>query len=401
MPALSTPRLHHLDAARAVLLLLGIPFHVATTATMILSPGLPGWVADPAVGVGLSFIHSFRMSAFFILAGYFSGMASARRGRRRWLHDRMMRVALPLVASVATLALVQYRLKVMLSVAWANGYRGLPVAFEHLWFLVVLLAYVFLYALRPRMARVPDPMLRPLLGLDRGTWPLALLALAAWGAALAITIQAFDLHDNEAWFEEQLLLRTLQYLPAFLLGALAWRLKLGDRLFAFHGYWPWAVVPPLMAAHFLLDPLVRPHLGWTENPPATLQVVDSAIAGALAYAMALVVFRTLAALFGKRHHVIAFLVEGAMAIYLFHMIIAMLVILTLARLGGTGSPAPTLQWLGLSGLVFGLAVLCFMAVRRVPLLALLFCGTGLKQPAPPHSTAQPQAPKACNPGERR
>jgi len=78
-------RLHHLDAARAVLLLLGIPFHVGTTATMILSPGLPAWMANPVLGVGLSFIHSFRMSAFFILAGYFSGMASARRGRMPWL----------------------------------------------------------------------------------------------------------------------------------------------------------------------------------------------------------------------------------------------------------------------------------------------------------------------------
>jgi len=125
-------RLHHLDAARAVLLLLGIPFHVGTTATMILSPGLPAWMANPVLGVGLSFIHSFRMSAFFILAGYFSGMASARRGRMPWLQDRMMRVALPLAASIATLAVIQYHLKVMLSAAWAPGLYGWPLAFEHL-----------------------------------------------------------------------------------------------------------------------------------------------------------------------------------------------------------------------------------------------------------------------------
>jgi hypothetical protein len=43
-------RLHHLDAARAVLLLLGIPFHVGTTATMILSPGFPAWMANPVLG---------------------------------------------------------------------------------------------------------------------------------------------------------------------------------------------------------------------------------------------------------------------------------------------------------------------------------------------------------------
>ena len=70
-------RLHHLDAARAVLLLLGIPFHVGTTATMILSPGFPAWMANPVLGVGLSFIHSFRMSAFFILAGSLGGLVAS------------------------------------------------------------------------------------------------------------------------------------------------------------------------------------------------------------------------------------------------------------------------------------------------------------------------------------
>jgi glucan biosynthesis protein C len=137
-----TTRLHHLDAARAVLLLLGIPFHVATTATMILSPGFPGFVADPAVGIGLSFIHAFRMSAFFMLAGYFPGMASQRRGRHDWLADRMMRVALPLVASVASSASSNTASR-SCSPRLGAGY-GWPVAFEHLWFLIVLLGYFHL-----------------------------------------------------------------------------------------------------------------------------------------------------------------------------------------------------------------------------------------------------------------
>lgn len=389
-------RLHHLDAGRAVLLLLGVPFHVATTATMVLSPGLPGFVADPLVGIGLSFIHAFRMSAFFILAGYFAGMASARRGRWRWLADRMSRVALPLVASVASLAVIQYHLKVMLSEAWAPGFRGLPLAFEHLWFLIVLLGFVFTYALRPRRAWLPNYAWRPLLGLDRGTWPVALLALAVWGAALARIGQALDLHDNEVWFEEQLTLRYWQYLPAFALGALAWRLKLGDRLFAFDGRWPWLVVPPLMLGHFLLDPVVRPHLGWEADPAPWLRVVDGAVAQALAYAMSLVVFRMLAHAFDRPSRVVAFLVEGAMAIYLFHMAIAMALILLVARLGGADWPYPTLQWLVISALVSALATLAFALVRRVPLLALLFCGTrpSPRTPPPPHSPNPPR--ETCN-----
>jgi glucan biosynthesis protein C len=376
-------RLHHLDAARAVLLLLGIPFHVGTTATMILSPGLPAWMANPVLGVGLSFIHSFRMSAFFILAGYFSGMASARRGRMPWLQDRMMRVALPLVASIATLAVIQYHLKVMLSAAWAPGLYGWPLAFEHLWFLIVLLAFIFTYALRPARAWVGDRMWRPVLGLDRGTWPLALLALAVWGAGLAWAGQVLDLQDSETVFEQELVLRYFQYLPAFAIGALAWRLRLGNAIFAFEGRWPWLAVPPLMITHFLLDPLVRPHLGWEADPSAPLKVLDGALACALAYAMSLVVFRVLAHMFDRPSRAVSFLVDGAMAIYLFHMIVTMLVTLALSSLGAAAWPFPTLQWLAVSVLVLALSVLVFLSVRQVPLLAIVFGGQRVVRPAPP------------------
>jgi glucan biosynthesis protein C len=50
------------------------------------------------------------------------------------------------------------------------GYRGLPLAFEHLWFLIVLLGFIFTYALRPRVSRLVPTVWRPLLGLDPGTW---------------------------------------------------------------------------------------------------------------------------------------------------------------------------------------------------------------------------------------
>lgn len=367
-------RLHHLDAARALLLLLGIPFHVGTTATMILSPGFPAWMANPVLGVGLSFIHSFRMSAFFILAGYFSGMASERRGRPAWLADRMMRVALPLVASVASLAVIQYHLKVMLSAAWAPGLYGWPLAFEHLWFLIVLLGFIFTYALRPARRLVPDPVWRPLLGLDPGTAALPLLALAIWGAGLAWAAQVLGLQDSETVFEQELLLRYLQYLPTFVIGALGWRLKLGNSLFAFSGRWPLWAAPPLMIGHFLLDPLVRPHLGWDADPSAPLRVLDGAVACALTYAMALIVFRLLAHLFDKPSRAVSFLVDGAMTIYLFHMIVAMLVILAMVHLGAADWPFPTMQWMALSALVLGLSVLVFLVVRRVPLLAVVFGG---------------------------
>jgi glucan biosynthesis protein C len=358
-------RLHHLDAARAVLLLLGIPFHVGTTATMILSPGFPAWMANPVLGVGLSFIHSFRMSAFFILAGYFSGMASARRGRSAWLADRMMRVALPLVASVASLAVVQYHLKVMLSAAWAPGLYGWPLAFEHLWFLIVLLGFIFTYALRPARRLVPDPCgarcsgsipaRRPAparpgdlgrrAGLGgTGAGPARQRSGVRAGTAAALPAISAGLRDRRAGLAAEA----------------------GQQPVRVHRALAAVGRAPLMIGHFLLDPLVRPHLGWDADPTAPLRVLDGALACALTYAMALIVFRLLAHLFDKPSRAVSFLVDGAMTIYLFHMIVAMLVILAMAHLGAADWPFPTMQWMALSALVLGLSVLVFLVVRRVP-----------------------------------
>jgi glucan biosynthesis protein C len=97
--------------------------------------------------------------------------------------------------------------------------------------------------------------------------------------------------------------------------------------------------------------------------------------------MALIVFRLLAHLFDKPSRAVSFLVDGAMTIYLFHMIVAMLVILAMAHLGAADWPFPTMQWMALSALVLGLSVLVFLVVRRVPLLAVVFGGQRVSPPA--------------------
>ncbi|MFM2372034.1 MAG: hypothetical protein RIS85_1756, partial [Pseudomonadota bacterium] len=67
-------RLHHLDAARAALLLLGLPFHVATKAFFEMDPPAAAFQQSLAIGSWASVTHVFRMFAFFMLAGYFAGM---------------------------------------------------------------------------------------------------------------------------------------------------------------------------------------------------------------------------------------------------------------------------------------------------------------------------------------
>src|SRR3954471_8882595 len=91
-------RLHGLDAVRGYALLLGIVFH----ATASFLPGPPIWpVVDthPSVTLaGVFFVsHIFRMTTFFLIAGFFGHMMVEKRGVAAFIKDRAKRIALPLV----------------------------------------------------------------------------------------------------------------------------------------------------------------------------------------------------------------------------------------------------------------------------------------------------------------
>ena len=147
-------RLHGLDAVRGYALMLGVVFH----ATMSFMPGPQVWVvADsertPVLSVVFFVAHIFRMTTFFLIAGFFARMTFQKRGVRGFIVDRLKRIALPLVLGWPIL---------ITAIALASGYAvyvatgvfptkpppsppAPPFAFPltHLWFLYVLL---WLYA---------------------------------------------------------------------------------------------------------------------------------------------------------------------------------------------------------------------------------------------------------------
>jgi glucan biosynthesis protein C len=152
--AQGSDRLHGLDAVRGYALMLGIVYH----ATMAYLPGPAIWpVADAHKSLflsGLFFVsHIFRMSTFFLIAGFFGHMVVEKRGVAAFVKDRAKRIALPLVVGwpivlAAILAAAVYGGVMM------TGHVPKPpppeahpplLAFHltHLWFLYVLL---WLYA---------------------------------------------------------------------------------------------------------------------------------------------------------------------------------------------------------------------------------------------------------------
>lgn len=155
---MSTPanRLHALDAVRGFALLLGVVLHAAMS--FLPGFGAMGWpLADisPSLPLGAAFyvIHVFRMTLFFVIAGFFGHLLYHRLGVRGFVRNRAVRIIVPLVVGW----IVVFPL-LAVSFSWAMSRTGatapvnpvppemiprLAFPLTHLWFLYVL---VWLYA---------------------------------------------------------------------------------------------------------------------------------------------------------------------------------------------------------------------------------------------------------------
>jgi peptidoglycan/LPS O-acetylase OafA/YrhL len=169
-------RLHALDALRGGALLLGVVLHA--TLSFLPASAQFWFVRDthPSLLLGLlSFtIHVFRMTTFFLMAGFFARLSFHRRGTWGFVRDRLQRIGLPLVIGWPIIFT-----PISLIVIWASylpnagpfhGVRNWPPVLPnfpltHLWFLYVLLElYVAMLLLRGAIVWL-DPS---------GTWRAAL-----------------------------------------------------------------------------------------------------------------------------------------------------------------------------------------------------------------------------------
>ena len=366
-------RLYHLDAARALLLLLGLPFHVATKAIFESEPAALAFQTSQAVGGYLSFTHIFRMFAFFMLAGYFAGMMRERKGAGVWLRERVRRLGLPLMASLATLGILQFRLQDLLLHKPSPRFLGLPLALDHLWFLIVLLGYCACYAAIPVQRIKPGRRILRALQLEgSGTFAM-MLVLAGWGV-LRIISELWVPPIADAPIETLLWQQFLFHAVGFVAGILAWHGRIGDRVFAMNRWFIWPAIVLMLIVFMPLDPLIRPALGKEIYPDGTGLWIMRTMELPLAYLMSLALFRMLAWAVNKQSRTVTFFVDGALAIYLFHLVWAM-ILLPQAR----ALPiSPELQWLVTSIMVLAISSLGYLVVRANNITSILFCGVPQK-----------------------
>jgi glucan biosynthesis protein C len=145
-------RWHSLDALRAGALLLGIVLH----ASMAYLPGFREvrWpIADEStsatLGVTFFVIRMFRMSVFFLIAGFFARALRERLGTGGFIRNRLRRIALPLLAFYLLVTPITF-----IALIWGMRQLGIagaplipppvplvgpPIPWGHFWFLYLLL----------------------------------------------------------------------------------------------------------------------------------------------------------------------------------------------------------------------------------------------------------------------
>ncbi len=214
-----TDRLHALDAVRAFALLLGLVLHSA--APFLQDFPMPVWADKPSVVAAVIYytIHMFRMSAFYLIAGFFARVLVERRGVQGFVKDRAKRVGIPLlmfplIAVTIGLGLVlgalphgiDFLATLTQAPAPAQPTTPPPVAvevgggldFAHLWFLYYLLIfYALALVLRTLMQKV-DPHAVIAAACDR---LVAFIMSGVWGPiVIALPIAAY-LWQLNTWTE--------------------------------------------------------------------------------------------------------------------------------------------------------------------------------------------------------
>jgi glucan biosynthesis protein C len=168
MSADSGERLHALDAVRGFALMAGIVFH-ATVSFLPAPQGVPLWIVmDNQRSVVLSLVfhvlHIFRMTTFFLIAGFFAHMMFQRKGAGGFIRDRLKRIVVPLVAGWPILFAMIVGVTIWGAVVMAHGHPLPPppklpafpaFPLTHLWFLYLLLVlYAGTLAIRGLVALI-------------------------------------------------------------------------------------------------------------------------------------------------------------------------------------------------------------------------------------------------------
>lgn len=356
-PSVASTRNYSLDAARGILMMLGVVLH----ASNIYATRAFWLVSDPdrraAFDVISNVIHAFRMPAFFWISGYFCALTFERLGAEGMFRRRFLRLALPLVTTWLTFNVVQeYVLAAHAGTdPVAAVLDGVPIS--HLWFLLDMLVYTCVATLvLPRLKGKPTTDH----WLLRVHWAVLLLVLACVSYAAAFIVRLtgaayvhmFDMPD---------LYRLATYGPFFAVGLVMYgSTRVRETFFR---------TPVALLFVALPLALVAGHLPARYGRPAIeLAGFVFVLSTWASVAAVLGIFERL---FRRESRLTRFLSDASYTVYLFHQLLV--VVLGFALIQVDISP-----WVKFAGICIVALVTTSMVhilvVRRVPWVRLLFNG---------------------------
>jgi glucan biosynthesis protein C len=370
-------REHHWDAMRALLMLLGIPYHVA----MAYRAGQV-WIMHSGEGAPVfnhlaQAIHAFRMPAFFVIAGYFAALLLARRSPGEWLETRVTRLGIPLLTTLLTLnpplnllgELTNHNWTAALASWRENGATSGGYWVRHLWFLIVLLYFSAAAALlcrwSPRLGFATLPARIDQKLASNMFWVIVAAAVAV-GLWEAIAIELFYSNGLATNLIQQILRvdQLIEFAPYFLIGGFIARAPaLKSALYRFS-----PAVALLAIAALGLDLAFRDML-WAPLG----RVLDTFAA----IAVTQLLIATIKRIADRPNRLVQEMVKASFVIYLFHLPILAALVLAGQRVAMPLGLKVSL----IMALTLALSYAIWCIVRRSPLLRLLYDGVRASRPA--------------------
>jgi len=297
----SIARDNALDAARGILMMLGIFLHAAN----IYSVNAQWVVTDTKTHVAFdtlgSLIHVFRMPAFFWIAGYFCAMVYQSRGPSALFQVRIPRLVFPLCCALILLNIPQLALLGWIEQRnpWAFFTASVPVL--HLWFLVDLIVITLVAG---TAGPTLDRWIRRFSPLNT-TALLILLVLLSYG--LTLTARASGV-GGVSLFGLTTVYRVLIYLPYFLAGLVMFH-NIGIRE-SFYRVPIWMTLVAVPAAYHFSLPVPSTHRAIAESA-LILELLFTWISVAA-------VLNFFQACFQQSSAITRYLSDSAYSVYLFH-----------------------------------------------------------------------------------
>ncbi len=387
-------RYHYLDAARAILMILGIAYHAARVY------GDGTWViadteTNPLFVWLAAGLTRFRMPAFFLMSGFFAARTLRHHGPRALVVKRAPRLLIPFTVTLLSLNVIQlWVLNVYhggqpagVSYLWSRAMWGDFSSdrwVSHLWFLMCLAYYIAALGagaalVRPRASPTGVRRLAAV-GAGLASRPAIVLLLLPI-ANVAIQTVFWALPVLYSWRPIISMDDLGRHLPYFSAGLLLFASpRLYESMTRFNGG---------VAALTAVTAIVLAG-GWTRSAGAASPLL-TAYAGFLATWLTvywvLVFFR---AILDRPSATAAMLAESAYTIYLFHHLTVVLIAWWLIHTG----LGPVVKFTLVVSLTFAATLAIHrVAIAKVPLLALLFNGRPRR---PPPRAAPVETPRAAS-----